>query len=95
MTITCGVPQGPILRPVLFLLYLALTCDKIMAVLFGNDTNLFITDKNLHKIAKTMDTEIIKVNLWLRMNQLSRNVFSSKHRITHTITITLDNKLFK
>ncbi len=59
-----------------------------MAVLFADDTNLFITGKNLHQITEIMNTELIKVSLWaglsLQVNRLSLNdkkntiIFSSK-----------------
>ncbi len=47
-------------RTLLFLLYindLDLTCDKLMEVLFADDTNLFITGKNLYQITDIMNTE--------------------------------------
>ncbi len=45
-----------------------------MAVLFADHTNLFITGKYLHQITEIMNTELIKVSLWLQMNRLSLNV---------------------
>ncbi len=73
-----------------------------MAVLFADDTNLFITGKNLHQITEIMNTELIKLSLWLQVNRVSLNVektnyiiFSSKRRLKNAITITIDNKLLK
>jgi hypothetical protein len=47
--ILCGVPQGSILGPILFLLYitdLSNISDKLKFILFADDTNIFYTDKN-------------------------------------------------
>ncbi len=62
--------------------------DSILLYIIADDTNLFITGKNLHQITEIMNTELIKVSLWaglsLQVNRLSLNdekttiIFSSK-----------------
>ena len=85
--IKCGDPQGSILGPLLFLLYineLPNVCKSTNPVLYADDTNLFINGTNLIDLQTTINSELAEISTWLKINELSLNVKKTHHMIfTH------------
>ena len=72
--ISCGVPQGSVLGPLLFLIYINdihNSSDKLSFYLFADDTNLLYADKNLKSLEETVNNELLKVSEWLNANKLT------------------------
>ena len=75
--ISCGVPQGSILGPLLFLVYvndLASVSDALFSLLFADDTNLFLEGTDVKSMQQTMNQELEKISVWLKVNKLSLNI---------------------
>ncbi len=83
-TVVCGIPQGSILGPILFLLYindLSNVSNKLKFILFADDTNVFYSGKCLEDVCRLMNDELKIMNTWFKVNKLSLNVDKTKYMI--------------
>ena len=74
---SCGVPQRSILGPLLFIIYIndmINATKKLFPLIFADDTNVFITGKNIENLVNEMNSEMTKLVEWLYVNKSSRNV---------------------
>ena len=84
--ITCGVPQGSVLGPLLFLLYIndLPNISKVLQFyLFADDTNIYCETDTPDKLELTINKELKKLRNWLIVNRLSLNVDKTNFVIFH------------
>ena len=100
LNVKCGVPQGSILGPKLFILYINDICNvtKILNfILFADDTNIFCSGKDLKSLCKTVSMELDKLNVWFAVNKLSLNVSKTNfilfgnRKHNEDVNITINN----
>ena len=98
--VLCGVPQGSILGPLLFLLYindLKNASVLLNFIIFADDTNLSFAHQNIEHLFQAMNTELNAVCNWFMANKLSVNpkkttymIFYKNHCFRNQTTILPD-----
>uniref|UniRef100_A0A672Z783 Reverse transcriptase domain-containing protein n=3 Tax=Sphaeramia orbicularis TaxID=375764 RepID=A0A672Z783_9TELE len=82
--VTCGVPQGSVLGPKLFILYLNdifMASSKLKFTIFADDTNLLYSGVNMKQILEIVEKELSKLKKWFDVNKLSLNEDKTKFMV--------------
>ena len=73
-TINIGIPQGSIIGPILFLLYvndLPNITSKFLSILYADDTTLLSSNSDYPHLVKLINDELPKIQQWTATNRLS------------------------
>ncbi len=85
--ITCGVPQGSVLGPLLFLIYsndLPNATSVLSFFLFADDTNIYLEADVLDGLIRSINKELCKVKSWLDCNKLAINIDKTNFVLFHS-----------
>ena len=82
--ISCGVPQGSILGPLLFLLYINVLPNAspvLDPIMHADDTNLFYSNNDIETLFSTVNMELEKISEWFKANKLSLNIKKTNYTL--------------
>ena len=86
--ITCGVPQGSILGPLLSLIYvneLNKASKMLNSIMLADDTNLFFSRDDIKTLFEIVNQELINIQEWFKANKLSLNTSKTKYIFFHKL----------
>ena len=89
--IICAVPQGSILGPLLFIIYIndiTNTSDVLDFILFADDTTILYSHKNIASQINFINRELLEVSNWFKANKLSVNASKTNFMVLGTPQMT-------
>ena len=89
--VTCGVPQGSILGPLLFIIYvndITTSTSLFEIILFADDTTLLYSHPEIVSKIDVINKELSEISNWFRANKLSVNASKTNYMMLGTPHIT-------
>ena len=80
--VVCGVPQGSVLGPLFFLIYvndMIRASQELEFVLFADDTNIFASSKEVGDLFKKVNAGMEELSKWFRCNKLTLNLKKTEY----------------
>ena len=80
--VECGVPQGSVLGPLFFLLYvndMVKASEEMDLVLFADDTNIFCKGRNYQELFAKVNRGLQEINVWFQCNKLTLNLKKTEY----------------
>lgn len=102
-SVTAGVPQGSVLGPLLFLIYINDISDKLTCFtrLYADDSSLLSTSKDIHYIENEMNNDLKELSEWsnkwlITFNPDKTEAMLFSNRLTESYPeIKFENRLVK